>query len=220
VDVVITIRCRKRKIEGAKSTKKGEKQMKKILVAYSTNAGSTVEVAQAVGEELSKDGNQVDVCLIKDITTIKQYNAVVVGAPMIMGWHTTAVSFVKKHQDELSKLPVAYFLAAMSLTQDSKHKNIEISISVDPQLARPPKNPDKLSFREGYATVDNYLQKALKAAPKVKPVSIAFFGGKLDIARLKWWQNLFVSFVVQAKPGDYRNWPFIRQWANILRARL
>jgi menaquinone-dependent protoporphyrinogen oxidase len=194
--------------------------MRKILVAYSTNAGSTVDVAQAVGEELSKDGNQVDVCPIKDIISIEQYTAVVVGAPMIMGWHTPAISFVKKHQGELSKLPVAYFLTAMSLTQDGDHKDREISISVDPQLAKPPKNPDKLSFREGYATVDNYLQKALKAAPSVKPVSVVFFGGKLDITRLKWWQKLFVSYLVQAKPGDYRNWPFIREWANILRARL
>ena len=194
--------------------------MRTILVAYSTNAGSTVDVAQAVGEELSKDGNQVDVCRIRDIKTIEQYNAVVVGAPMVMGWHTPAVSFVKKYQGELSKLPVAYFLTAMSLTQDGNHKDREITISVDPQLAKPPKNPYKLSFREGYATVDNYLQTALKAALLVKPVSVAFFGGKLDLTRLKWWQKLFVSYVVQAKPGDYRNWPFIREWANILRARL
>jgi menaquinone-dependent protoporphyrinogen oxidase len=220
VDVVARIRCRKRKIVGVKSTKKGEKQMKKILVAYSTNSGSMVEVAQAVGEELGKGGNQVDVCSIKDITSIEQYNAVVVGAPVIMGWHTPTVSFVKKHQAELSKLPVAYFLTAMSLTHEGDHMDREISISVDPQLARPPKNPGKLSFREGYATVDNYLQTALKAAPSVKPVSVAFFGGKLDLARLKWWQKLFVSYVVQAKPGDYRNWPFIRQWANFLRAIL
>ena len=194
--------------------------MKKILVAYSTNAGSTVEVAQAVGEELSKDGNQVDVCLIKDITTIEQYNAVVVGAPMIMGWHLPAVNFVKKHEQVLSKLPVAYFLTAMSLTQ-VEHQDFEgISISVDPRLAKPPKNPGRLSFRENYATVKNYLPTALKAAPMVKPVSVAFFGGKLDIMRLRLWQKLFVMIVVQAQPGDYRNWTFIREWANDLNTRL
>ena len=92
-----------------------------------------------------------------------------------MGWHTPADSFVKKHQGELSKLPVAYFLTAISLTQDGDHKDREISISVDPQIAKPPKNPGILSFREGYATVDNYLPAALNAAPLVKPVSVAFF---------------------------------------------
>jgi flavorubredoxin len=34
---------------------------RRILVAYTTNAGTTAEVAQAIGEELGKDGMQVDV---------------------------------------------------------------------------------------------------------------------------------------------------------------
>jgi menaquinone-dependent protoporphyrinogen IX oxidase len=199
---------------------KGEKQMRKILVAYSTNAGSTVEIAQAVGEELGKGGNQVDVYPIKDITSIEQYNAVVVGAPMIMGWHLPAVNFVKKHEQALSQLSVAYFLTAMSLTQSDHQDYGGISISVDPRLAKPPKNPGRLSFRENYATVKNYLPTALKAAPMVKPVSVAFFGGKLDIMRLSLWQKLFVMIVVQAQPGDYRNWTFIREWANGLNTRL
>jgi len=194
--------------------------MRKILVAYSTNAGSTVEVAQVVGDELVKAGAQVDVRTIKDVTSFEEYGAVVVGAPMIMGWHLPAVNFVKKHEQVLSKLPVAYFLTAMSLTQVEYRDFEGISISVDPRLAKPPKNPGRLSFRENYATVKNYLPTALKAAPMVKPVSVAFFGGKLDIMRLRLWQKLFVMIVVQAQPGDYRNWTFIREWANDLNTRL
>jgi menaquinone-dependent protoporphyrinogen IX oxidase len=194
--------------------------MKKILVAYSTNAGSTVEVAQAVGEELGKNGDQVEVRQIKDVTTVDGYDAVVVGAPMIMGWYLSAVNFVKKHQQALNRLKVTYFLTAMRLTQAEHHSFGEISISVDPQLAKPPKNPTRMSFKERYATVDNYLPTALKAAPLVKPVSVGFFGGKLDLYRLSWWQRLFVLIVIQAQPGDYRNWSFIREWAVNLRAVL
>ncbi len=188
--------------------------MKKILVAYSTNAGSTVDVAQAVGEELGKNGDPVDVRPIKEIASLESYDAVVVGAPMILGWQVTAVNFVKKHEQELSKQRVAYFLTAMSLTQDVDRKDREVPIAVDPRLAKPPKNPGKLSFRERYSTIDNYLPTALKAAPTVKPVSVAFFGGKLDLMRLNLWQKLFVMFIIQATPGDYRNWAFIREWAR------
>ena len=46
---------------------------------------------------------------------------------------------------------------------------------------------------------------------------MGFFGGKLDLFRLSWWQKLFVLLVIQAQPGEYRNWRFIREWAGSLR---
>jgi menaquinone-dependent protoporphyrinogen IX oxidase len=62
------------------------------------------------------------------------------------------------------------------------------------------------------------LRPALKAAPQVKPVSVGFFGGKLELFRLKWWQALFVMLVIGAQPGDQRNWPIIVKWASQLRS--
>jgi len=56
----------------------------------------------------------------------------------------------------------------------------------------------------------------LNAAGKNKPVSIAFFGGRLDYYRLKPLARLFVMLAVQAQPGDRRNWPAIRAWAGSL----
>jgi menaquinone-dependent protoporphyrinogen oxidase len=41
--------------------------MTKILVAYATMAGSTVEIAQAVGEEIARSGYQVDVLPLTDV---------------------------------------------------------------------------------------------------------------------------------------------------------
>jgi hypothetical protein len=39
------------------------------------------------------------------------------------------------------------------------------------------------------------------------------FGGRLDYGRMKWWAVLFVMLIIQAPPGDRRNWPAIRSWA-------
>ncbi len=195
-------------------------QAKKILVAYTTNSGTTADVAQAIGEELGKDGAQVDVRRVEEVTGLDSYTAVVVGGPMILGWHRTAVKFVKEHQQALSRVPVAYFLTAMSLTQTGETSVDGAPIYVDAKLAKAPKDAARLSFRERYATATNYLRPVLKAAPSVKPVSAGFFGGKLELYRLNLWQKLFVLLIIQAQPGDFRHWPVIREWAAGLRPTL
>jgi len=194
--------------------------MKSVLIAYATNAGSTTKVAQVIGEELGRDSAQVQVCRLEEVTSVEQFDAVVVGAPMIMGWHGAAVKFIKKHQQALSHRRVAYFLTAMNLTQTNETSVGATPIYVDPALAKPPKNPTRWSLKERYATATNYLRPALNVAPSVKPVSVGFFGGKLELYRLPLLQMLFVLLVIQAQPGDFRNWPVIREWATKLRPDL
>ncbi len=160
----------------------------------------------------------MDIRRVEEVTGVEPYDAVVVGAPMILGWHRAAVKFVKKHQQALAQTRVAYFFTAMSLTQTKDSQAGTIPVCVDPELGRPPKNEKGLSLKERYATLANYLRPALKAAPAVKPVSAGFFGGKLELFRLKWWQMLFVMLVIGAQPGDHRNWPVIREWASQLRS--
>jgi hypothetical protein len=120
----------------------------------------------------------------------------------------------------LNRVSVAYFFMAMSLTRTGETSVQGIPVVIDPRLAKPPKNAGRLSFRERCATVANYLRSALKIAPLVRPVSVGFFGGKLELYRLKLLPMLFVMLIIQAQPGDLRNWPVIRQWAAGLRTGL
>jgi menaquinone-dependent protoporphyrinogen oxidase len=194
--------------------------MAPILVAYTTNSGSTEEVARAVGEELGKNGSQVDVLRLEEVSSLEPYDAVVIGAPLIMGWHRAAVRFIKKHQTALSQVPVAYFFTAMSLTQTHESQLENTPVWIDPDLVQEPKDPGRLSFKENYATLSNYLGKALKAAPAIKPVSAGFFGGKLELFRLPFFQMLFVMLIIRAQPGDRRNWENIQGWAARLREEM
>jgi menaquinone-dependent protoporphyrinogen IX oxidase len=191
-----------------------------ILVAYTTNSGSTEEVARAVGEELAKNGAEVDVRRLEEVTDLSAYAAVVIGAPMILGWHRAAVGFVRKHRAALGQVPVAYFCTAMALTQLGEESIGGVPVCIDGGLAKPPKLAGKLSFKERYATPANYLSPMLKAAPAVKPLSVGFFGGKLELFKLNLFQMLFVMVVVRAQPGDLRNWPVISAWAAGLRTTL
>jgi menaquinone-dependent protoporphyrinogen oxidase len=192
----------------------------KILIAYATLSGSTAEVAEAIGETLGQEGMQVDVRPIKDVEDISDYAAVVVGGPMIVGWHGEAVKFLKRHRGALSQMPVAYFMTALNLTKTSQESVDGVPIYCDPRLPKAPGNPDKLSFKENYATSSRYLAPVLKKAPKVKPVSVGFFGGKLDYGTLNILQMLFVMLIIGARPGDHRNWEAIRAWGGSLRPSL
>ena len=170
----------------------------KILIAYTTNAGSSREVAEAIAGELEKHGAAADIRRLEEIEDLSPYKGVV-GGPMIMGWHRGAVKFLKKHQMALRTLPVVYFFTAMSLTRTGETQLNGVPVRVDPNLAKAPKNPSRLSYRERYATVERYLGPVLRSVPSVRPVSVGFFGGKLDFFKLKPLQRLFVMLVVQAQ---------------------
>ena len=187
--------------------------MKKVLVAYATMAGSTLEVAQAVGEEFTKQGFQADVLPVGEIESLQGYDGVVVGGPMIMGWHREARRFLRKHRKEFSQVPLAVFVLAISLTRTSAINEGGVSIVVDEDLPKPPQVQGKLSFKERYAQLDKYLAPIINATRPSKPVSIGVFGGRLEYGRLKWWAVLFVMLVIQAAAGDKRNWEVIRTWA-------
>jgi menaquinone-dependent protoporphyrinogen oxidase len=183
-------------------------------------AGSTVEVAQAVGEEIAKSGYQVDILPISEIKDLATYDGVIVGGPMIMGWHRAALRFLKKHREAFRDIPLAVFVMAMSLTESGETSVGGVPVYVDEELPKPPENEERLNFRERYARLSNYLRPILKAIRPVKPVSIGIFGGRLEYGRLKWWAVLFVMLIIQAPAGERRNWTAIRAWAAGMPAAL
>ena len=56
----------------------------KILVAYASKSGSTVDVAQAIGESLSQTGGAVDVISVKQIKSLDGYDGVILGSAIRM----------------------------------------------------------------------------------------------------------------------------------------
>ncbi len=161
----------------------------RILVAYATRYGSTAEVAQAVGKVLQEAGAEVDVLDIGDITDITPYQAVVVGSAARLGkLYANAIKFVHKHAKELAGMPTAYFYVGATMNQDTLENRKKAGEVLEPM------RKDK------------------------EPVSIGFFGGKIDPAKLEPFWRFIVSFVKEGEmaPGDYRNWDAINAWAKSL----
>jgi menaquinone-dependent protoporphyrinogen IX oxidase len=140
----------------------------------------------------------------------------VIGAPMIMGWHKDALKFVRRHQEALAAVPTALFIVAASLTDTGGDQVGTVPVLKDPWLVKEPADAARLRYRERYARPEHYLGDVLEAAPQVRPVQAAFFGGVLDLQQMNLFEKLFVMLVVGATPGDLRNWKVIREWSRDL----
>jgi menaquinone-dependent protoporphyrinogen oxidase len=165
----------------------GGKIGKKLLVTYASKYGSTGGVADAIGKELCSKDVATDVVLIKNASNVGSYQGVVIGSAIYMGkWMAEAVDFVKKNQDILSQIPVAYFLVCMTLSQPTEKNRAEVL---------------------------SYMDSILEAVPKIKPVNIGTFAGALDYKNLSWLNKKIVKSK-GALEGDFRDWNAIRTWAQ------
>lgn len=190
--------------------------MSRILIAYATNSGSTFDVARVVAEEWVLAGHVADVKRCSEIDRLDDYDQVIIGAPMIFGWHAEALKFARRHRNELAARKTAMFACAMRLTLPDESNPSTPTLVFDPDLVERPVKSGSLSIKERFTSLDYYIKPMIKAGPGSHLQSVAFFKGKLEMFRLKWWQALFVMLIVQAPAGDYRNWDLIRSWAKSL----
>jgi menaquinone-dependent protoporphyrinogen oxidase len=181
----------------------GEITMKeKILVTYATYAGSTVEVAAAIGKTLATNGStngkcdsiQIDVKPINALSQVNGdkfcgYRAVLISsAVQYATWLPEAVEFVKANQQALMQLPVALFCVHIQNTGD-----------------------DETSRKNRLAYLD-----AVRAY--LRPRSEGFFAGKFD---RRGAELLLPGFLPRLVPAmDFRNWEKIRLWAENVRPLL
>jgi menaquinone-dependent protoporphyrinogen oxidase len=161
-----------------------------VLVGYATRYGSTQEVAEAVAATLRERGLAVDIQPMRDVRTLNQYRAVVLGAPLYMfHWHKDALNFLARHRAALTARPVAIF-------------------------ALGPFHAEEKEYQE----VRRQLDKELAKFPWLTPAAIEIFGGKLDPEKLTFPHNL-VPALKKMPASDIRNWMAIRAWASDLAAQ-
>jgi menaquinone-dependent protoporphyrinogen oxidase len=154
----------------------------RILVTYATRAGSTAEVAAAIGESLSQRGYVVEVKPVKEEPDLAGYQAVLMGSCIRMGnWLPEAVGFVKASQPALSGMPVALFSVHMLNVGDDE------------------------TSRTARLAYLNAVRPLLNGAEEV------YFEGKIEFARLSFLDRL-ISKMVKAVQADNRDWDKIRAW--------
>jgi menaquinone-dependent protoporphyrinogen oxidase len=171
---------------------------KRVLVAYASFCGSTGGIAEAIGQELCNQGLTVDIRLIKHVTDLKQYDAVVIGSAIQRSqWLGDATDFVKQNQDYLRDIPVAYFLSCLALYETN---------DITRQKAR------------------SYIESVLnETAPLIKPIDIGLFAGTLDYSKLSFMMRQIMKSKMKklgVPEGDHRNWMQIKNWAKTIAPKL
>lgn len=189
----------------------------KILIAYATKCGSTAEIAEAVGEELASRRLDVDVRPAAQIDHVAEYDAVVVGCPILYASpHSDAVGLLHRHRAALASIPVAYFLTCLELTRIPAASHRGVPIVVDPDLGALPRIPGKLSYWERSHLVSGLVDQLLGAAPDVTPVNVGVFRGRMrysDLNPADWLMMRAGRLLFSVPAGDFRNWPAICTWA-------
>jgi len=130
----------------------GEKNMpNRVLVAYASATGSTVNVAAEIGKTLSTADIYVDVKPVQEVSRLSDYQAVLVGSAVQHGsWLPEAVNFVTANQEILNCVPVALFTVHIQNTGDDE------------------------------ASRQNRLAYLSTVRPLLQPVDEVFFAGKFD----------------------------------------
>ncbi len=164
---------------------------KRILVAYDSKYGSTGEVAVAIGETLCEEGFKADVRLVGNVDKLEGYDAAVVGSPIYNGrWMGSATDFLKRHEDGLAKIRVAFFIIGNII---STGKNTP----------------------ENRATARNwFIRRVADDFPKIKLIdNYGMFGGKLKTSQLTGYER-FIMWVMGEVDGDSRDFGKIKEWAR------
>jgi len=185
----------------------------RALLVFATKHGSTREIADVLATELRSAFSDVDVREAGSAPPPAGYDAVVIGGPMIMGWHRDAEKYVKRHRDQLAGVPFALFVTAASLTEDGMTAVRGIPVAKDPWLVKKPRRADKLTRKERYALPSHYLGDIFKACGPARPRAAAVFAGALDLTTMNIFEKAFVLLLIGATPGDGRHWDFVREWA-------
>lgn len=169
---------------------------RKILVTYASRAGSTVGVAETIGQTLAENGMQVDVLPMQDVKSLSAYHAVIAGSA-IRGskWLPEAMQFLSEHQAELKQKPFAAFMICITLAMPGAEK-----------------------YRQGLREWMSPVRSL------VHPVSEGYFAGALDFSKLPLTPNVLLMRLAVAlrifPRGDHRDWKAIQAWAESIGSQM
>ena len=158
----------------------------RVLVAYASKYGATVEIAAKIAAVLEEAHLVVSLLPADQAVEISDYQAVVVGSPIYVGrWRPEAVSFLEKFESQLAKRQVWLFSSG------------------------PTGRGEPEDILDGWY----FPREQQELAERIMPQDIKLFHGAIDLNKLS---DLELNTIkhIKAEIGDFRDWLVITAWAE------
>jgi menaquinone-dependent protoporphyrinogen oxidase len=162
-----------------------------LLLIYATTHGSTREMAIYLMYHLQREGFAVDLKSADDVTTLEDYEAVIMGSPIHCGlWAASMHLCVSRLRPALLHIPVYAWITCMRVLE-----------------------PD------GYAhAYEHYIPADFRALSTLR--SIEIFAGRITPPQLTWQEKIDLyhhydgEFNITYAQGDYRDWSKFEDWGR------
>lgn len=171
--------------------------IKKILIAYASVHGSTGEVAEFIGKVLQEHDFDVTVRSVDAVTSVKEYDAFILGSAIHAGmWLTPMSVFFEKFEDQMIGKPVYFFMTCIRVLEPDGRQH----------------------------ALANYVHH--ETMEKLGVRAIGVFAGKLTWDEIDLQERWMLSLrydgveVPGVRNDDFRDWNAIRAWAVNVRAEL
>lgn len=158
----------------------------RVLVGYASRFGSTLDIANRIGDAVRTHGGDVDVRSVDDISEFDRYDAVVFGSGVYDGsWTTEATELVRRHAAVLARKPLWLFSVG---SFGDRHPIVGGLIKKEPK------------------EIGEFEQT-------LHPRDYRVFAGVIDLDHWPAWGRLLFK-ALGGHPGDNRQWPDIDAWAE------
>lgn len=160
----------------------------KVLVTYASKYGSTAEIAEVIGKELTKRDYEVEIKPITEVGALDEYDGFVIGSAVYAGgWLKGAAKFLRANQKALANRPVWLFSSGPTGEGDPNEIMNGWTFPVDLAAVR----------------------------ETIKPRDVILFHGYINLDKLNFGEKMMIQSV-KATVGDYRDWLVIRTWASMI----
>lgn len=172
--------------------------MVKVLIAYSTCDGHTLEICERLKQVIEQQTHSVELRVIDGESDIdvSPFDKVIIGASIRYGKHRPQVNeFIAKNLEHLESKPSALF-------------------SVNVVARKPEKNTPE---------TNPYLQKFLKQITW-QPRHMAVFAGKINYPIYSFWDRQAIRFIMWMTKGptdpttvvDFTDWEKVEEFGRVI----